>query len=229
VSPGTQLSSPGRARFRLDSFAGRDRSRSARAAREISWRLAVVGKAMAGLWARRGLPLDVPFLVAVAVDLRPKGEPGPTFGNMLAFHFARFAAADTADVAALARTLRRQMADAVRDGQVEANAVAMEFLHYRPLSRMLTAMPGTAARETFSFNCADVAAFPAGASIFGRRIVNAYHAPAVSPRPGIGVFFNRCGSTDNLVTAWIEGAVSQDEVAEIVEVVREGMGWTDSR
>ncbi len=230
VSPGSRLEAPGRARFRVDSFAGDGRDGAERETREISWRLAVVGRAMAGLWERRGLPRDVPFLVAVAVDLRAKGERGPTLGNMLAFHFARFAPADTADVPALARALRSQMAEAVREGQIEANAVAMEFLHYRPVSRMLAELPGTRARETFSFNCADVTDFPgAGAPIFGRRVVNAYHVPVVSPRPGIGVFFNRCGTTDNLVTAWIEGAVTESEVEEIAEAVRTGMGWTRSR
>jgi hypothetical protein len=225
VSPGTGLDRPGPARFRHDAFVERDPD-GARAGRDITWRLALVGKAMAGIWARRGLPADVPFLVAIAVDQRPKGEPGPTFGNMLAFHFARFRPADTADVPALARSLRRQMADAVRDGQIEANRVAMEFLHYRPVAMMLREMPGAADRETFSFNCADVGDFPAGAPVFGRRIVNAYHVPAVSPRPGVGVFFNRCGPAQNLVVSWIEGAVDRGDVEEVVEIVKDGMGWT---
>jgi hypothetical protein len=226
VSPGTGLASPGRVRFRRDSFVEREPPGDARPTREISWRLALVGKAMAGLWARRELPLHVPFLVAVAVDLRPRGELGPIFGNTLAFHFARFLPAETDDVTALARRLRRQMADAVRDGQIEANAVAMEFLHYRPLATMLKDLPGTGTGETFSFNCADVSDFPgAGASLFGRRVLDAYHAPAVFPRPGIGVFFNRCGTRNNLVVSWIDGAVTADEVAAIVEVVRLGMTW----
>ena len=227
VSPGTGLISPGRARFRQESFVERDpQAAGSRAMREICWRLALVGRAMAELWERRGLP-DVPFLVPIAVDLRPKGDPGPTFGNVLAFHFARFKPSETANVAALASALRRQMADAVRDGQIEANSVAMEFLQYRPLSMMLRDLPGTSERETFSFNCADVMDFPAVlGSAFGRRIVNAYHAPAVLPRPGIGVFFNRCATRSNLVISWIEGAAAEDEVGRIVEVVREGMGWT---
>ena len=226
VSPGTGLTSPGRVRFRQESFVERDPLASGeRVTREISWRLALVGKAMAALWERRGLP-DVPFLVPISVDLRPKGDPGPTFGNLLAFHFARFKPSETADVAGLARALRCQMADAVRDGQIEANAVAMEFLQYRPLSMMLRELPGTSRRETFSFNCADIMDFPAALeSLFGRRVVNAYHAPAVLPRPGIGVFFNRCATRNNLVISWIEGAVSEEDVTRIVEVVREGMGW----
>jgi hypothetical protein len=227
VSPGTGLTSPGRLRFRQDSFVVRDPLGSdERATRGISWRLALVGKAMAGLWDRRGLP-DVPYLVPLSVDLRPKGDPGPTFGNVLAFHFARFTRSETADVATLARTLRRQMADAVRDGQIEANAAAMDFLQYRPLSNMLRAMPGISDKETFSFNCGDITDFPAVLnSLFGRRVVNAYHAPSVLPRPGIGVFFNRCSTRNNLVTSWVDGAVSDDEVTQIMEVVREGMKWT---
>ncbi|MCI0549016.1 MAG: hypothetical protein L0027_17265, partial [Candidatus Rokubacteria bacterium] len=79
---------------------------------------------------------------------------------------------------------------------------------------------------TFSFNFADIGDFPGRSDpFFGRRVVNAYHVPTVMPRPGIGVFFNRCGATNNLAASWIEGAVNDDEVARIVEVVRAGLEW----
>ena len=230
ISPGTGLTTPGRVRFRQASFVGDDHGISGvRSTREICWRLALVGRTMADLWRRRGLP-DLPFLVPVSVDLRPKGEPGATFGNVLAFHFARFEPSKTRDVHALTRTLRDQMSEALRDGQIDASAVAMEFLKYRPLSLMLRDLPGTATRETFSFNCADLADFPpALEKLFGRGVINAYHAPSVLPRPGVGVFFNRCGIRNNLVVSWIEGAVNEEEVARIVEGVREGMGWQPAR
>jgi len=223
VSPATGPA--GRVRFRQASFVERDpAARRPGATREIWWRLAVVGQAMRGLWEQRSLP-DVPFLLPIAVDLRPKGELGPTFGNMLAFHFARFRPSDAADVPRLASTLRGQMADAIRGGQIEANDVAMDFLQYRPLSMIRRAIRWTGG-ETFSFNCADVMDFPAALDrCFGRRVVNAYHVPAVPPRPGIGVFFNRCAGRSNLVVAWIDGVVTDDDVTRIVEIVREGMGW----
>jgi len=226
VSPAAALVPPGRACFRLESFLGSDSAAGdRRATREISWRLALVGRAMAELWRRRGLP-DVPFLLPISVDLRPKGELGPIFGNLLAFHFARFRPSDTDDPPELARALRRQMADAVRDGQIEANEVAMEFLQYRPLSMMLRVLPWTAGGELFSFNCADLGDWPpALEECFGRHVVNAYHIPVVPPRPGIGVFFNRCGNRNNVVVSWIEGVVSADEATRIIEVVRDGMGW----
>jgi hypothetical protein len=224
VSPRAGRNGP--VRFRQESFVDRDPAgREDRATREIWWRLAVVGKALGEIWARRGLP-DVPLLLPVAVDLRPKGEPGPTFGNMLAFHFARFRSSDAADIPRLASALRNQMADAVRQGQIEANEVAMTFLKYRPLPMIRRAVGSISGGETFSFNCADVADFPAAlARCFGRRVLNAYHVPAVPPRPGIGVFFNRCAGRTNLVVAWIEGVLSEDDVTRIVGIVRGELGW----
>ena len=195
VSPATGRVPTGRAYFRRESFLAPARDADdRRATREISWRLALVGKAMAELWRRRGLP-DVPFLLPISVDLRAKGDPGATFGNLLAFHFARFRPSETQDVPALAKALRQQLADAVREGRIEANRVGMEFLRYCPPSVMLRALPWTRGGELFSFNCADLAEWPAAlARCFGRRVLNAYHVPVLPPRPGLGVFFNRCGS-----------------------------------
>jgi len=226
VSPAREPA--GRVCFRQLSFAEPDSApRPSRHTREIWWRLAVVGKAMRGLWEQRHVP-DVPFLLPIAVDLRPKGELGPTFGNMLAFHFARFRPSDAADVPRLASALRGQIADAVRDGQLEANEVAMDFLQYRPLAFVRRAVRRTGGAIS-SFNCADVMDFPAALErCFGRRVVNAYHIPAVPPRPGIGVFFNRCAGRSNLVVAWIDGVVTDDDVTRIVETVREGMGWIET-
>ena len=227
VSPGGPPVPPGRACCRRQSFTVPEAA-DQRATREICWRVAVVGKAMTELWRRRGLA-DVPCLLPISVDVRPKGELGATFGNHLAFHFARFQPSDTADVPTLARALRRQMTDALRDGQIEANQVALEFLQYQPLSRMLRVLPWTTDGELFSFNCADLADWPnALAECFGRKVTNAYHVPVVPPRPGIGVFFNRCGGRSNVVVSWIEGVVTEVEAARIIDVVREEIGWIDA-
>jgi len=95
---------------------------------------------------------------------------------------------------------------------------------------MLRALPWTRGGELFSFNCADLAEWPpALAQCFGRRVVNAYHIPSVPPRPGLGVFFSRCGSRNNLVVSWLDGVVERDDAARIIEVVRDGMGWTPQR
>jgi len=51
----------------------------------------------------------------------------------------------------------------------------------------------------------------------------------VLPRPGVGVFFNRCGIRNNLVVSWVEGAMREEEVTRIIEGVREGMQWRPAR
>jgi hypothetical protein len=51
--------------------------------------------------ARAGLP-DVPFLLPISVDQRPRGAPGSTFGSQLSFHFTQFRPSDTDDVPGLA-------------------------------------------------------------------------------------------------------------------------------
>jgi hypothetical protein len=221
VSPGTGLTAPGRVRFEQASFIGDDHGLGGvHSTREICWRLALVGRTMADLWRQRGLP-DLPFLVPVSVDLRPKGEPGATFGNVLAFHFARFKPSETTDVDRLARALRHQMTDALRDGQIDANAVAMEFLKYRPLRAHAARSSGTATRETFSFNCADLgtrrrsrSSRTAGRQRFPRSIV---------PGPG-SAYSSTVAGSEQPGRILIEGAMQIEEVKRIIGRSRE-MGW----
>jgi hypothetical protein len=226
AAPSARVPRAGPVRFCRASFVeGPAPGRRDRFTRDFGWRLAVVGKAMREVLARQGVE-DAPFMLPIAVDLRPKGEPGPSFGNMLAFHFARFASSDTADVARLASSLRTQMAEALRDGQIEANEAAMGFLQYRPHWMIRRAVRSISSGDAFSFNCADVGDFPAALDrCFGQRVLNAYHVPAVPPRPGVGVFFNRCAGLDNVVVAWIDGVLTEEDVSRSVEIVREEMGW----
>ena len=157
------------------------------------------------------------------MDLRPKGEPGPIFGNALAFHFVQFNRSETADAARPGRaTLWRQLADAVREGHIEASAAAMEFIKHRRLvddaartsrdGRAVKPSPSTLQTSRTSRRWSD--------PFFGRRVVNAYHVSTVMPRPGIGVFFYRCRASSNIVVSWIEGAVGEVDEAWIIETVR---------
>ncbi len=188
--------------------------------RETAYRLAVVGGAVARLWRRRGLP-DVPFLVPVSVDMRPKGAPGPTFGNYLSFHFARFRPSETEDLPALTARVREGIAAAVRAGSIEALWVGMEFAKYRPLSRVLDEMPwARRGGHAFSFNCADTGEFAPGLETFlGVRVTAPLHVPAVLPRPGVGVFFTRFRGREGVTVCWTEAALGDDEADEILRTV----------
>jgi len=192
---------------------------------EFTGRLAAVGAAIARLAARRGLP-DAAFVVPVSVDLRAKGASGPVIGNYLSFHFAHFTTRDATTPAGLAAHLRHQLADAVRTNQIEANAVGMDMLRYRPLRRFFPRVPWADGTDLCSFNCADTGAFtPAARSVFGRAVRNAYHAPGVPPLPGLGVFFNRCGDVQNGVVVWCDGVVTAGEAAGLLDEVAADLAW----
>jgi hypothetical protein len=221
-SPGTGLATPGPVRFVRDALTESDElSDAVRAKRDMWWRLALVGSVLAEIGRERGWP-DRPLLVPISIDLRRKGDPEPTFGNQLGIHFARFMPADTANIETLAKRLREQIAQAVRDGAIDTVTVGMEFLKYRrPAKVMQYGMPWAAAGSMFSFACADIGEFPAAlTTAFGARILDAYHAATVPPQPGLGVFFNRVGRTVNLMICWTEGALEERHVARLREVLR---------
>ena len=98
-----------------------------------------------------------------------EGASGATFGNQLTFHFARFSPSETRDVPALARTLRLQMAEAIRDGQLEAKPGRPGVPRGAARTMILRVLPWTRGGELFSFNCADLAEWPSAlAECFGR-------------------------------------------------------------
>jgi len=180
--------------------------------------------------AAAGLP-DVPFLVPISVDLRPKGSAGPIFGNWLAFHFARFTRSETADVVRLAKTLRRQMADAnarTTDRRQCGGDGIPEVPHALDDAAISA---GGLSGETFSFNCADILAFPPALETLFRS--SGRELPT-TPRPSFrgpasGSFFNRLLDQEQPRHLVDRRGSEEDDVTRIAEVVREGMGWAEVR
>ena len=124
-----------------------------RATREIWWRLAVVGRAMAELWDRRGLP-DVPFLLPDRGGPAPQGRAGPDLRQHAGVSLRAVRPARTPPTClglARARCATRWPTPSARDRSRPTRS-AMEFLKYRPLSMMLRELPGTvrAARRSRS-------------------------------------------------------------------------------
>ena len=208
-------------RLRFRETATADRTR-----RGLPWRLAVVARALTPLWVRRGLPTDVPFLVPVSVDRRPRGEPGPVLGNHLAFHFARCPLPLDGDVAALARALRTDLVAAVRRDDLEAGWAGMSFARYRPLRSMFRELPWTRDGDLCSFHFADTGdLLPDRPQIFGARLVGGYHVAAVPARPGLGVFFGRRDGVESLTLSWTDGVLDDADVAEVAGVVARELEW----
>ena len=208
----------GQTRFRQLSVPAHDGPASTRTMPE---RLALVGRAVTQLWRDRGLPLDEPFLVPISVDRRRKGEPGPVFCNNVAFHFARFTPASTAEPATAAAAIRRGMTEAMRQAAIEALVTATDLLCWQPTWRLLAPFQSG---DLASFNCADTGLVrPAVTALFGAQVRNAYHVPCVAPSPGLGVFINRCDTTENIVIVWIDPVLHDDEVTRLLSDISTGL------
>lgn len=195
--------------------------------RGMPWRLAVVATAMTTLYERRGVPTDVPMLVPVSVERRPRGEHGPVLGNYLGFHFARFLPPTDGDATRLARALRDQLADAVRRDDLEATFAGMSFARLRPLRGMFRELPWTRSGDFCSFHFADTEALlPDRTHVFGAEIAGGYHVAAIPARPGAGVFFTRRGDTENLVVSTNQDVLDGSDAEALAAAIGAGMGWT---
>jgi hypothetical protein len=210
-------------RFRFHAGpAASDRPR-----RGMPWRLAVVAKAMTALFVQRGRPTDAPFLVPVSVDRRPRGEPGPVLGNYLGFHFARCRPPVDGDTATLARALRDQLAEAIRQNALEAGWAGMSFARYRPLRGMFRELPWAAGGDFCSFHFADTdALLPDRSHLFGAAVVGGYHVASVPDRPGTGVFFSRAGAVESVVVSWANDVLDDADAETLAGIVQHEMGWT---
>jgi hypothetical protein len=212
-------------RIHVASFTDAGEARFRLRGGEFTARLAVVGAAVTRLAARRGLP-DASFVIPVSVDLRPKGDAGPVIGNYLSFHFAHFTPREATTPAALAAHLRSQLAAALRANQIDANAVGMDILRYRPLRWFFPRTRWTDGSDICSFNAADTGpCTPAARPLFGRTVLNAYHAPGVPGLPGLGIFFNRCGDVQNGVVVWCEGVLTAGEATQLLDDVAAELAW----
>jgi len=210
-----------RYRFAADGPPPTDRLR-----RGMPWRLAVAATAMRALFAARGVATDVPFLMPVSVNRRPRGEHGPVLGNYLAFHFARALPPTDADPTPLARALRDQLADAVRNDELEAAWAGLAFARWRPLRGLFRELPWTKAGDFCSFHFADTdALLPDRTHLFGAPLVGGYHVAVVPARPGAGVFFGRRGDVESLVVSTTDGALDDADARRIADVVGDAMGW----
>ncbi|OGV37389.1 MAG: hypothetical protein A2020_15030 [Lentisphaerae bacterium GWF2_45_14] len=57
----------------------------------------------------------------------------------------------------------------------------------------------------------------AGTELFGCKVKNLYHVPAMPPHPGLGIFMNRRGDSLNLTLSWLDGVINEAELAVLSE------------
>jgi len=128
------------------------------------------------------------YVVPLPVNLRPKGSEGAIFRTRVSLLWFQVPSTCVDDQGALLAELREQRRSAIRTGQVENGAAAMDFARYAP-SRLY----GSLARrplggELCSFLFAFTGEFcPGLAQFFGAPVEDGFGVPSVPASPGSGL------------------------------------------
>jgi hypothetical protein len=146
--------------------------------------LAVAIRAHHAVMCKRG-SVPASYVVPLPVNLRPKGGDGAIFRTRVSLLWFQVPTTCVDDLDALLGVLKEQRRDAIRTGQVENGAAAMDFARYAP-SRLY----GTLARrplggELCSFFFAYTGEFcPGLEQFFGAPIEDGFGVPSVPASPG---------------------------------------------
>jgi diacylglycerol O-acyltransferase len=187
---------------------------------ETPFLLAAATRAVDGLFAARGERPDG-YVMPVAYDARLKGATGPVLSNQVSFFFYQAGPEAIACRDALAREMRRQTVDQLRNDMPAAADTALclgrRFPHWWH-TRLRRRSFGDEFGSFFFSNTGSL--FEGRQTLFGAPIRNAFSVPAMPRRPGFGLAFNRFDGRLNAVVAWADGALADDEREGLIERLR---------
>jgi hypothetical protein len=128
------------------------------------------------------------YVVPLPVNLRPKGGEGGIFRTRVSLLWFQVPANVVDDLDALLAALKEQRHQAIRSGQIENGAAAMDFARYAP-SRLYGTMARRALRgELCSFFFAYTGEFCPGLdTFFGATVEDGFGVPSVPASPGSGL------------------------------------------
>ena len=156
------------------------------------------------------------YVLPVPVSLRPKGTVEPVFSNQIAMLMVQFLPEQLGSTADAVATLKKQLAQALRDRRIEAGVAITELSRGLPFSLYLYILKHHGLRgEICSFFYGDTAAVtPLLKSFLGVGIRDLTHVGATTPSPGIGAIFYYFGGQLRVTVFYLETHFSGNEAAE---------------
>jgi hypothetical protein len=161
------------------------------------------------------------YLVPLPVNLRPKGGEGAIFRTHVSLLWFHVPAREADDFDALLRRLKEQRHAAIRQGQVENGAWAMDFARFAP-QRLYAQMARRGfGGELCSFFFAYTGEFLPGLEHFlGAEILDGFHVPAVPASPGSCLALSFRGGRLGVTHVHQEGVFSAGELEILREQLR---------
>ena len=149
--------------------------------------LGVAIRAHHAVMCKRGT-VPASYVVPLPVNLRPKGGDGGIFRTRVSLLWFQVAANLVDDLDALLGALKDQRHQAIRSGQIENGAAAMDFARYAPSRLYGTLARRPLAGELCSFFFAYTGEFcPELERFFGGSVEDGFGVPSVPASPGSGL------------------------------------------
>ena len=230
ASPGGPNPRPGQPRFRIVNFTKEESAAiHQRAARftggifNLPFFFAAATRAHAAVFRLRGKQ-PASYYSPAPVQARKRWMRHPIFQNQVTILFFKLRADEVRDFETAVSSLQKQFDRSVRARVEQSFATMMWWMRRLPTMVYREFLLHDTGGELTSFFQSHTGEFLEGVEEFcGAPIRNGWHIPTVSQPPGSGVFFNDHRSRLTATLAWREGSLSEEEVAAMVESLRDDL------
>jgi len=189
---------------------------------EMPYLLSVVIQLVHQLYKEKGIETSN-YVVPVTIDTRTSEDiTQELFLNHVSYFFFKVAAGETGALSRIMKAVKGQMYEQVKAGLPKDLSAASTLLRIAPLSFLAKIfrlpMGGKAGSFFFSYLGSGRSQFP---GCMGSEIKNLFHTPRVPVPPGLGFFFNSFNGQLNLVISYLEGLLSETDVALLEKKIKE--------
>jgi len=164
------------------------------------------------VWKKFRGELPEQDVVALPLQERPRGKPGPIFRNNVSVMFLHTTRGEAESVETLAAALILRQQQAMRAKLADSFAEMQRWMMMLPSPVYAKFLDLQMKGQTTSFHHSHTGIFAAGIEAFAKaNIANAWHAPGFYAPPGTGVFVGECRGRMTVTVSWREGVLTTEE------------------
>lgn len=153
-------------------------------------------------------------VIALPVQDRPRGKPGPIFRNNVSVMFLNTSRAEAESIESLTSCLIRCQQQIMRAKLADSFAEMQRWMMVLPSPLYAKFLDVQMKGQTTSFHHSHTGIFAGGLESFaGVPIKNAWHVPGFYGPPGTGVFVGEHRGRMTVTTSWREGVLTTKEAS----------------
>lgn len=153
-------------------------------------------------------------VVALPVQERPRGKPGPIFRNNVSVMFLHTSRDEAGSLESLTASLIRRQQEIMRAKLPDSFAEMQRWMMILPSPLYAKFLDIQMKGQTTSFHHSHTGIFAGGLESFaGVPITNAWHIPGFYGPPGTGVFVGEHRGRMTVTTSWREGVLTPEEAS----------------